>query len=56
MYADDTQLFNKFDPNDAGEDQDCDLNDCLKEFPEWMRRNHLKLNEAKTEYVIVGTL
>ena len=54
-YADDTQLYLSFDVSD-------DMSECLKimekcvgEIREWMRKNMLKLNDEKTEVLVIST-
>jgi len=53
MYADDTQLYVSFPV------KDCQvaikkLEDCVSDMRIWMRDNHLKLNDNKTEFMIIG--
>jgi hypothetical protein len=54
LYADDTQLY-------AGchlKDQDLTkqrLESCIEEVRRWMANNMLKLNDGKTEYMILGS-
>ena len=52
MYADDTQLYitcsiDKLDEYLAK------LKDCLSDIKEWMVQNHLKMNDSKTEVIII---
>ena len=53
-YADDTQLYVSFRPNEEtlalGK-----LETCIADLRTWMNRNRLKLNDSKTEFVIFGT-
>ena len=51
MYADDTQLYNSFDPCTLSENVAC-IEKCVVEVSEWMSVNKLKLNEDKTEAVL----
>ena len=55
MYADDTQLYLSFDLNDA-----CDetasrarIELCIKDIKLWMTVNKLKLNDDKTEFLVI---
>ena len=51
LFADDTQLyFTVFDIRSTSEK----LNSVLHSVKEWMDFKHLKLNENKTEYMLVG--
>ena len=53
MYADDTQVYLSFSVHE--ENQAVELvQDCLAEIRQWMFRNHLKLNDSKTEFLIIG--
>jgi len=54
MYADDTQLYVSFS---ADEDNSAvsKLQDCILEIRQWMMNNHLKLNDTKTEFLVIGT-
>ena len=53
MYADDTQLYVSFSA-DEGADAKRRLEDCITEIRQWMGKNHLKLNDSKTEFLIFG--
>ena len=53
MYADDTQIYVSFDLTDT-DSTVLNLERCMAEIREWMSQNHLKLNEAKTEMLMVG--
>ena len=57
LYADDTQLYLTFKPNRNGSKEECihGLKDCINEIREWMCMNLLKLNDGKTEFIILGT-
>ena len=53
MYADDTQVYlacNK-DTIDSAVDQ---LQGAIKDIKQWMADNHLKLNDAKTEFLVIS--
>ena len=54
LYADDTQLYISFDPPKCAEAVVI-LEQCIEDVREWMQNNFLKLNNSKTEYLIVGT-
>ena len=53
FYADDTQFFVEFDPkNPASENQARDLIcSVMSQVSDWMLKNHLKLNAAKTVFL-----
>ena len=53
MYADDTQLYLSFRPCELHQNVP-KLNQCLEAIRAWMIDNHLKLNESKTEFLIIG--
>ena len=53
FYADDTQLYFSVAPDDPGA-LDPLLN-CLSSIKCWMSKNFLKLNEDKTEVLIIGS-
>jgi hypothetical protein len=55
MYADDTQLYVFFDDKDWKEALSR-IQACIEEIRKWMVDNHLKLNEAKTEYLVIGNV
>ena len=56
VYADDTQLYMSFTPT-----QDCakqtieNIESCICEIRKWMRENFLKLNDEKTEFILIGS-
>ena len=54
MYADDTQLYRSVEEAHISSTLDS-LNACVKAISSWMSCNALKLNEDKTELMIVGT-
>ena len=54
LYADDTQLYVEFDPEDS-ESALSRLEGCIEDIRVWMKQNFLKLNEDKTEFIIFGT-
>ncbi len=55
-YADDTQLYLRFDPKDPNGLQSCisKLELCIGDIMVWMSANKLKLNNGKTEFMIVA--
>lgn len=53
FYADDTQLYLSFNPSEA-QDAIAKLNHCLSDIRDWMASNFLKLNDDKTELVLIG--
>ena len=57
FYADDSQLYVHYNPNnpDAVQDAVLKIDQCCKEVKTWMTSNYLKLNDDKTEVIIVGT-
>ena len=57
MYADDSQLYKSISST-CEEDQQQgirQLEECICEISDWMKKNKLKINEEKTEFLIVGT-
>ena len=53
MYADDTQAYFSFsvdEQNDAIEK----VQNCIADVRQWMYDNHLKLNDSKTEFLVIG--
>ena len=53
VYADDTQLYIAFDEATCNESR-ARLKLCISEIREWMYQNCLKLNDDKTEFLIIG--
>uniref|UniRef100_A0A672ZCU3 Reverse transcriptase domain-containing protein n=1 Tax=Sphaeramia orbicularis TaxID=375764 RepID=A0A672ZCU3_9TELE len=51
-YADDTQIYTSAEPNDVTAIHS--ITNCLTAMNQWMCRNFLKLNEEKTEILLVG--
>ncbi|KAL2096189.1 hypothetical protein ACEWY4_008337 [Coilia grayii] len=51
-YADDTQLYISVEPNKTTALQS--LTSCLSAVTHWMSNNFLKLNESKTELLLIG--
>ena len=54
LYADDTQLYCSFDPS-ASQSAMQRMEACITEIRSWMNDNFLKLNDAKTEFIMFGT-
>ena len=56
-YADDMQNYLSFKPAIPGDNHRCrtQLEKCIAEIQIWMHTNFLKLNDEKTEYIIIGT-
>ena len=57
VYADDTQLYISFSPNDIDEQLNTlsATEDCIAAIRSWMSKDQLKLNDDKTEFLLVGT-
>ena len=53
MYADDTQLDLKFKPQEYNR-AILKIEECLVEIRAWMSENLLKLNDSKTEFMVIG--
>ena len=56
-FADNTQNYHSFTPGNAGEEEKCkqEIELCISDIHTWMRTNLLKLNDEKTEFLIIGT-
>ena len=56
LYADASQLYISFHPKRPGEFHDIieRINSCLAEIKTWMVMNFMKLNEEKTELLVMG--
>ena len=56
-YADDTQIYLSFKLDSAAGEQDATtaLQDCITDVRNWTTVNRLKLNDDKTEFMIIGT-
>ncbi len=50
-YADDTQLYLSFQPDDPT--VAARISGCLADISAWMKEHHLQLNLAKTELLVV---
>ena len=57
LYADDTQIYLSFRPSTPSFKQECiaKIEKCIDEIGTWMTQNLLKLNNDKTEFILVGT-
>ena len=53
MYADDTQLYASFIPSEWHSVK-CKMENCIRELRAWLNWNCLKLNDGKTEMMIIG--
>ena len=56
-YADDHQLYIAFNPNSLASQENAliALQDCISEIRQWMLVNKLKINDNKTEFLIMGS-
>ena len=54
MYADDTQLYVDFPPNDSASAAD-QISRCVIDVKAWLTSRYLPLNEAKTETILFTT-
>ena len=56
LYADDSQLYLAFNPTTADADRarEC-MEHCIHDIKTWMTLNYLKLNEDKTEVLVIGS-
>ena len=57
VYADDTQLYISFSPNDIDEQLNTlsAIEDCVAAIRSWISEDKLKLSADKTEFLLVGT-
>ena len=53
-YADDTQIMKAFSLTDLHKSLHC-VTECTPDIKSWMTTNVLKLNDTKTEAVLIGT-
>ena len=53
MYADDTQLYVSFSPSEWHSAKRR-MEECIREIREWLNCNCLKLNDGKTELMVLG--
>ena len=56
-YADDSQLYLSFKPDELSSQQDAiiAMQNCIKDIRLWMEHDKLLLNDDKTEFLIIGT-
>jgi hypothetical protein len=54
IYADDTQLYCSFDVNSL-DGVIRSLNNCISDIRSWMIRNKLKINDDKTEFLLISS-
>ena len=54
LYADDTQLYAAFKPEESEEAMD-HFEQCIEDIWKWMVSHYLKLNDSKTEFMIFGS-
>ena len=54
LYADDTQLYTTFKPEESEEAMDR-LEQCIEDIRKWMASHYLKLNDSNTEFMIFGS-
>ena len=52
-YADDTQLYVAVSPDDTGPIDS--LFNCILDIKAWMSQHFLKLNQDKTEVIVIGS-
>ena len=57
LYADDTQIYLSFRPSIPSSKHECiaKIEKCIDEIGIWMTQNLLKLNNDKTEFILMGT-
>jgi hypothetical protein len=55
FYADDTQLYIAFAPDDKEDVCIQNVEACVSEIRQWMAANYLKLNDDKTEFIVLGS-
>ena len=56
-YADDTQLYLSFNADSACSQKDAveAMEQCIKAIQSWMIKNKIRMNDNKTEFMIIGT-
>ena len=57
FFADDEQMYLAFKPKKTDSQEQCitTLEKCISETKTWMGSNRLKLNDDKTEFIIIGS-
>ena len=56
-YADDTQLYLSFKPDSSDSQKHAILSmeRCISDIKAWMAQSYLKLNDSKTDFLIIGS-
>ena len=54
IYADDTQLYIKFDLSDPSIALE-KINLCISDIKTWMIKNKLKINDSETEFLVLSS-
>ena len=56
-YADDSQIYFSFKPDDSSSQQDAitTMQNCIDDIRSWMEHDKLPLNGKKTEFLVIGT-
>ena len=56
-YADDTQLYRSLNPNSADDQAQGfqEMDKCISDLHDWMTSSKLKMNDDKTECMLIGT-
>ena len=54
-YADDTQIYVPFVPGQNEDSARDKIQECIAAVKSWMAQNWLKLNDDKTEFIIIGS-
>ena len=56
-YADDSQVYISFSPNNRAEQLAVvrNMEDCIRDIHSWMLNNDLKFNDDKTEFLIISS-
>ena len=54
IYADDTQLYIKFDLSDSSTALE-KINLCISDIRIWMIKHRLKINDSKTEFLVLSS-
>ena len=56
-YADDNQLYISFKPDSSASELETvtALQDCILDIKTWMTADKLKINDEKTELIVIGT-
>ena len=56
-YADDSQIYLSFKPDDLSSQQDAitAMQTCIDDIRSWMEHEKLVLNDEKTEFHVIGT-